>query len=125
MKAARPILILDDEHHVTRSLAYLLENNGFICITQNDSRALAELMEKSRPGVVILDINMPEMDGYQICRQIRANKDYDDVAIIFLSGRNRQEDIDKAFDAGANEFFVKPFSPIELRDKIKSICGVA
>ncbi|MBI5178576.1 MAG: response regulator [Nitrospinae bacterium] len=121
----RPILVIDDEFHVTRALAFLLEENHFGCIAQNSAENLHEILEKNMPKVVVLDINMPKMDGFEVCQSIRADNKYDDVVIIILSGRSQKEDMDKAFQSGANEYFVKPFSPLALRDKILSIYGEA
>ncbi|MBI3793785.1 MAG: response regulator transcription factor [Nitrospinae bacterium] len=115
------VLLVDDEIFVTKSLTYLLENNGVRCVSRNFPENLAAIAEAGMPGVVVLDINMPGMDGFQVCKELRSNSKLKDVVVIFLSGRGREDDVTKAFEAGANHYVKKPFSPMELLDKIKEL----
>lgn len=121
MNNPRPVLVVDDEYYVTRAISYLLQEDGFKCIAKNDSEGIAELAEKELPLVIILDINMPKTDGFTLCKDIRANHKLDDSVIIILTARGQEEDIERGLKLGANEYILKPFNPVELRDKVKAI----
>ncbi len=120
-KNARPVLVIDDEYYVTRGISYLLQDEGLTCISKNDSEGVLELVDKERPQVIVLDINIPKIDGFQILKQIRQRKDFDDMVIMVLTARGHEEDIENGMALGANEYILKPFNPLDLRDKIKAV----
>ncbi len=120
-KNARPVLVVDDEYYVTRGISYLLQDEGLSCITKNDSDGVIELVAKERPQVIVLDINIPKVDGFQVLKEVRQRKDFDDVVIMILTARGHEEDIQAGLALGANEYILKPFNPLELRDKIKAV----
>ncbi len=121
MAKNRPVLIIDDEYYVTRGISYLLQDEGLVCITKNDSEGIIELVTKETPQVIVLDINIPKVDGFQICKELREHKEFDDVVIMILTARGHEEDIQTGLKLGANEYILKPFNPLELRDKIKAV----
>lgn len=120
-KKARPVLVVDDEYYVTRGISYLLQDEGLICLTKNDSEGVVDLVAKERPLVIVLDINIPKVDGFQVLKEIRQRKELDDVVIMILTARGHEEDIQTGLTLGANEYILKPFNPLELRDKIKAV----
>lgn len=120
-KRTRPVLVIDDEYYVTRGISYLLQDEGLSCITKNDSEGVIDLVNKERPQVIVLDINIPKVDGFQILKEIRQRKEFDDVIVMILSARGHEEDIQTGLKLGANEYIPKPFNPLELRDKIKAV----
>lgn len=120
-KNIRPVLVVDDEYYVTRGISYLLQDEGLSCITKNDSDGVIELIAKERPQVIVLDINIPKVDGFQILKEVRQRKDFDDVVILVLTARGHEEDVQTGLSLGANEYILKPFNPLELRDKIKAV----
>jgi DNA-binding response OmpR family regulator len=124
MSIQRPILLLDDERHVTRALSYLLGNHSFTCITSNSPNNVMQIMENENPLVVLLDVTMPGTDGFEVCKQVRAQEKFADTKIIMLSGIGQKEHIERAYELGADDYMLKPFSPMELLDKIKNIYGV-
>lgn len=112
------ILIVDDEPNIVLSLDYLVRKNGFIpFIARNGSEALA-IVEKEKPNLVVLDIMMPDIDGYEVCKQIKANASLEHTKIIFLSAKSRQEDIDKGLAMGADQYVTKPFSTKQIMQEI-------
>lgn len=121
MENARPVLIVDDEYYVTRGISYLLQDEGLACVTKNDSDGVVALVAKERPQVIVLDINIPKVDGFQVLKEIRQHGEFDDVVIMILSARGHEEDIQTGLKLGANEYILKPFNPLELRDKIKAV----
>lgn len=120
-KQTRPVLVVDDEYYVTRGISYLLQDEGLSCISKNESEGVIALVDKERPQVIVLDINIPKVDGFQILKEIRQRKEFDDVVIMILSARGHEEDIQTGLKLGANEYILKPFNPLELRDKIKAV----
>lgn len=117
----RPVLVLDDEYYVTRAISFLLKEEGLKCVTKNDSEDLYEILDRDHPKVVFLDINMPKKNGFEICKEIRANEKYDDIKIVFLTARGQEDDIKKGLDLGAESYILKPFNPIELLEMVKTM----
>lgn len=112
------ILIVDDEPNIVLSLDYLVRKKGFTpFIARNGSEALA-IAEKEKPNMVVLDIMMPDIDGYEVCKQIKANASLEHTKIIFLSAKSRQEDIDKGLAMGADQYVTKPFSTKQIMQEI-------
>lgn len=116
----RPVLVVDDEFHITHAVTGLLKSGGRTCIGINSSQGIMELIDKRRPRVIVLDVNMPDTDGLEICRTIRSKSKYDDLIIIMMTALGSDEDIAAGFEAGADEYVLKPFHPIELQKKIDS-----
>jgi len=116
----RPVLVVDDEFHITHAVTSLLKIYGRTCIAKNESQGVMELIDKQHPRVVVLDINMPDRNGLEICRAIRSEAKYDDLKIIMMTALGSDEDIKRGFEAGADEYVLKPFHPIELQKKIDS-----
>lgn len=112
------ILIVDDEPNIVLSLDYLVRKKGYTpFIARNGSEALA-IAEKEKPNLVVLDIMMPDIDGYEVCKQIKANASLEHTKIIFLSAKSRQEDIDKGLAMGADQYVTKPFSTKQIMQEI-------
>lgn len=115
------ILIVDDEPNIVLSLDYLVRKKGFTpFIARNGSEALA-IAEKEKPNLVVLDIMMPDIDGYEVCKQIKANASLEHTKIIFLSAKSRQEDIDKGLAMGADQYVTKPFSTKQIMQEIMNL----
>ena len=112
------ILIVDDEPNIVLSLDYLVRKKGYTpFIARNGSEALA-IAEKEKPNLVVLGIMMPEIDGYEVCKQIKSNTSLAHTKIIFLSAKSRQEDIDKGLAMGADQYVTKPFSTKQIMQEI-------
>jgi DNA-binding response OmpR family regulator len=112
------ILIVDDEPNIVLSLDYLVRKKGYTpFIARNGSEALA-IAEKEKPNLVVLDIMMPDIDGYEVCKQIKSNTSLAHTKIIFLSAKSRQEDIDKGLAMGADQYVTKPFSTKQIMQEI-------
>jgi len=112
------ILIVDDEPNIVLSLDYLVRKKGYTpFIARNGSEALA-IAEKEKPNLVVLDIMMPDIDGYEVCKQIKSNTSLAHTKIIFLSAKSRQEDIEKGLAMGADQYVTKPFSTKQIMQEI-------
>ncbi len=112
------ILVADDEQVIRLLLRRILEGEGFgVTAVVNGEEALAEL-KREVPALVMLDVTMPGMNGFQVCKRIR---EFSNVPIVLLSGVDSDEEKALASAAGANEFITKPFFPKELTARIKDI----
>ncbi len=116
--AGELILLVDDEVHIVDLVRLYLEREGFRVESAGDGKSGLELIRQRKPSLVVLDIMLPEMDGFEVCRQARAESD---VPILMLTARD--EDIDKVvgLELGADDYLTKPFNPRELVARVKTI----
>ncbi len=106
----KKILIVDDEPNIIMSLDYALQKNGFqVFIARNGSEALT-IANNEIPNLILMDIMMPDMDGYQTFEQLKTNEKLQQTKLIFLSAKNKPADIDKGLQMGASAYITKPFS---------------
>jgi len=117
------ILIVDDEPNIVMALEYALKRKGFeVYIALNGKEAI-QLCETEKPCLMVLDIMMPDMDGFEVLKKVRENKDLQAVKTLFLSAKNKPEDVEKGMQAGAEDYITKPFSTKKLIDKITQYCN--
>ena len=116
--AGERILIVDDEAHIVELVRLYLERDGFRVESASDGVHGLQLARELRPALIILDLMLPEVDGLEVCRQVRAESD---VPIVMLTARD--EDIDKivGLELGADDYLTKPFNPRELLARVKAI----
>ncbi len=114
----KKILIVDDEPNIVMSLEYILKKNNYeIFIARNGKEAIESISE-NHPDLVLLDLMMPEIDGYETIKWIKNQEDLESLKIIVVSAKNKAHDIDKAIDLGANLFIPKPFSVKKITEEI-------
>ncbi len=117
----KKILIVDDEPNIVLSLDYLVRRKGFVpLIARNGTEALS-IANEHIPDLIILDIMMPDIDGYDVCQTIKANPLFGHTKIIFLSAKSRPEDISKGLKMGADKYVTKPFSTKQLMVEIMEL----
>jgi CheY-like chemotaxis protein len=112
------ILIVDDVPENIQVVANLLAKEAFQLSAAMSGRQALDMMERSLPDLVLLDVSMPEMDGYETCRSMKANPATAEIPVIFLTGRASQEDILHGFEAGGVDYVSKPFSHPELLARV-------
>lgn len=117
MDDVQKILVVDDEPQITRVMRHILTAHQYSVRTADDGAPALDLFTEWSPELVITDLQMPEMDGLELCRRLRA---ISDVPIIILSVRNDEKTIVEALDAGADDYVVKPFSTNELLARVRS-----
>lgn len=111
---SKKILIVDDEPNIVLSLDYLVRKKGYTpFIARNGSEALA-IAQAEIPDLILLDIMMPDIDGYEVCQTLKKDQRFNDTKIIFLSAKSKKEDIEKGLQMGADKYFTKPFSTKQL-----------
>jgi two-component system, OmpR family, response regulator len=114
----RKILIVDDDAHIRQLLAFALEKAGLQTAEAADGEAGLEAAATGKPDLVILDINMPKLDGLEVCRRLRR---LGDTPILFLSSRDEEIDRVVGIELGADDYVVKPFSPREVVARVLAI----
>ncbi len=119
----KKILIADDNEHIRESLASILEDEGYaLSIAKNGAEALRKAREVS-PDILILDVMMPEMNGYEVCQTIKSDPDLRKTFVLMLSAKGQETEREQGKEVGADEYFVKPFNPSELVARIKNVLG--
>jgi len=115
------ILVVDDEIYIVHILEFSLTMEGYDVITAADGEEALRRVEEDEPDLVVLDIMMPRMDGYEVCRRLREDPATRNLPVILLSAKGRPMDRDLGLDAGADDYIVKPFSPRRLLEKIREL----
>lgn len=121
------ILVVDDEVYIVHILDFSLGMEGYEVITALDGEeALAKSLEH-KPDLIVLDIMMPKMDGYEVCKRLKADAATSAIPVILLSAKGRNVDQKMGFEAGAEDYITKPFSPRKLVERINALLntGVA
>jgi len=117
----KKILVVDDDPYILMSLEFLMKKNGFeVMVARNGTEAL-EIVEKQVPDIVLLDIMMPDVDGYAICKHIKNNKKLKDAHVVFMSAKSKESDIQKGYDLGASLYVTKPFSTRQLLKQVQEL----
>jgi len=117
----KKILIADDNQNIRDALTYLLEDEGYELLLAKDGAETLRKVRDLRPDLLFLDIMMPEINGYDVCRAIKADPLLKDTYVIMLTAKGQVAEQERGKEVGANEYIVKPFSPMEILAKVKSI----
>lgn len=115
------ILIADDEPNIVISLEYLMKREGYDVIVARDGvQALAAVI-RERPDLVLLDVMMPLMSGFDVCQQVRSTPEVKDTPIVMLTAKGRDTDVAKGMAMGATAYMAKPFSTKEIAAKVREL----
>jgi DNA-binding response OmpR family regulator len=117
----KEILIVDDEPDVVVPIQFLMEQQGYRVMAAERGEDALDLIYHYKPDLVILDIMLPGIDGYEVCEIIRLDPNYRDVRVMFLTAKGRKVDIAKGLALGADAYLTKPFSNDELVAKVKEL----
>ena len=115
------ILVVDDELSILVPIKFLLEKNNFIVELAQSGRDALDTIAQTKPDLILLDIMLPDLDGYEIYQMIRDKPEWVDIKVIYLSAKSRDVDIAKGLNLGADAYITKPFSNAELLEKIESL----
>lgn len=121
MMGRKKILIADDNENIRDALAYLLEDEGFQLWIAKDGVDALQKARDVHPDILLLDIMMPKMNGYDVCRAIKNDPELKNIYIIMLTAKGQVAEQEHGKEVGANEYVVKPFSPREILVRIKKI----
>jgi len=122
--ARRRVLVVDDEPNIVISLEFLLVNAGYEVTIARDGMQALQMAASWRPDLVVLDIMLPVVNGFEVCKQLRASRELKDVKILMLTARGREGEIEKGLALGANAYLTKPFATRELIETTKRMLGV-
>ena len=114
----RKVLVVDDDAHIRDVVCFALRRAGYQPLAAGDGKAGLEMAARELPALIILDILMPELDGTEVCRRLRAQSD---VPLIFLTSKDEEVDRILGLELGADDYVVKPFSPGELVARVKAV----
>ena len=115
------ILIVDDEPNIVIPLQFLMEQNGYRTLVAQSGEEALETISKEKPDLVLLDIMLPGVDGFEVCEIVRLNPEWRKIRIIFLTAKGRDVDIAKGMVLGADEYITKPFSNQQIIDAVTKL----
>jgi two-component system alkaline phosphatase synthesis response regulator PhoP len=117
------ILVVDDEVYILHILDFSLGAEGFDVITANNGELAVAKAKQEQPNLIVLDIMMPVLDGYETLKRLKQDQDTKDIPVILLTAKGRDVDKRLGFEVGATDYIVKPFSPSRLIERIEEIIG--
>jgi DNA-binding response OmpR family regulator len=117
----KEILIVDDEPSIVVPIQFLMEQQGYTVMVAENGEGALDIIYKYKPDLILLDIMLPRIDGYEVCEIVRLDPRYRDIKIIFLTAKGREVEIAKGLALGADAYITKPFSNIELVSKVKEL----
>ncbi len=118
---AKKILIVDDEPSITVPLKFLMEQNQFEVMVVHSGEDALTAMDAFEPDLLLLDVMLPAVDGFQVCQNLRDNPQRKDIKIVFLSAMTRDMDIAKGNTLGADAYITKPFSNADVVSQVKDL----
>lgn len=119
--AEKSILIVEDEPDIIMLVKRSLSQKAFRLLEAESGTVALDLLKKEKPDLILLDVMMPDMDGFEVCRQIKADETLKTIPVVFLTVRNNQEDMERGRRAGALGYFTKPFDPFKLSNEIEKL----
>lgn len=120
-RSTASILVADDDEDIRDLVAFKLRAAGYRTLTVPDGASALEVAAKHRPGLIVLDVSMPGVDGLTVCHRIHASAETADIPVLILSARAAPYDVDLGFAIGADDYLTKPFSPNELLRRVHSL----
>jgi DNA-binding response OmpR family regulator len=125
MEKEKPrIIIVDDDRDTRELLAMALESEGFEVTSAANGLRLISSLQLRRPHLILLDVNMSWIDGFELCKAVKKNESFRDIPVMFVSGRGESEDRRKGLEAGAADYFVKPLDLNLLLARIRELVPV-
>ena len=115
------ILISEDERDIRDLIAFTLKFAGYDVVVTKDGQEAVEQIPVEMPDLIILDVRMPRMTGYEACREIKTKDETKHIPVIFLSAKGQDAEIQEGIGAGAEEYLVKPFAPDDLLSRVKAV----
>jgi len=121
----KKLLIVDDEDGLRSLVRMTLDSEGYQILEAQEGGHALELARAHHPDLVLLDVMLPDLSGFEICRQIKSDPLMASTTVLMLTAKAQESDLGEAEAAGADGYFVKPFSPIALVQRVESILGAA
>jgi len=115
------ILIAEDERDIRDLVAFTLRFAGYEVFAATNGEEALEMAPKVNPDLILMDVRMPRMTGYEACKAMKANPDLKDIPVVFLSAKGQENEIQQGLEAGAEKYLLKPFAPDQLTVQVKEI----
>ncbi|RKZ34094.1 MAG: two-component system response regulator [Gammaproteobacteria bacterium] len=120
---AHSILVVDDEPNIVLSLEFLMKKAGYDVRTAVDGEEAMQAIRAAPPSLILLDINIPKINGYEICESVRGSKEWCGIRIVMITAKGRDIEREKGLAMGADDYITKPFATQEVVDKVREILG--
>ncbi len=117
----KSVLLAEDEPNIVESITFLLERAGFEVMVTTDGRQALDTALEKQPSVLVLDLMLPEMDGYEVLRNLRANPRGENLPVLMLTAKGQRIDRETALECGANLFMTKPFANAEITAAVEKL----
>ncbi len=117
----KKILIVDDEPSIIVALQFLMEQNGFETLVAFSGEEAMEVVARHRPDLILLDIMLPVVDGFEVCQRVREKADWKDIRIVLVTALDRESNVAKGLALGADAYVTKPFANADLIAKVKEL----
>ena len=114
-------MVIDDEEVIRTVIKRVFEREGYEVLLASDGTKLEEFLNASSVSLILLDVGLPWVDGFELCKLFKIHDRFKNIPVVFISGKKSDEDIKKGFEAGAMDYIKKPFSVEELRETVSTI----
>ena len=121
MRKQKKILAVDDERHIVRLVQVNLERAGYQVLTAFDGKEAMKKVEADKPDLIVLDVMMPRMDGFEVLKRLQANPDTRGIPVIMLTAKAQDADVFRGWSSGVSAYLTKPFNPLELVTFVRRI----
>jgi DNA-binding response OmpR family regulator len=115
------ILIAEDEPDIRELVAFTLRFAGYEVVSATNGEEAVQLASREYPDLILMDVRMPRMTGYDACRVMKADAELKDIPVVFLSAKGQEAEIQNGLDVGAEEYLLKPFAPDQLTERVRAI----
>jgi DNA-binding response OmpR family regulator len=115
------ILIAEDEHDIRELITFTLKFAGYDVVAVPNGQEAVEAAAREIPDLILMDVRMPIMTGYEACQKIKEKPEIKDIPVVFLSAKGQEAEIQTGLDLGATEYLLKPFAPNELTDRVQAL----
>jgi len=115
------ILIAEDERDIRELVSFSLQFGGFTVVQAANGAEAVEYAQKEMPDLILMDVRMPKMTGYEACRQMKTMESVRDIPVVFLSAKGQESEIQTGMEVGAEEYILKPFAPDELVKQVQAV----
>lgn len=117
----KKILVVDDEKHIVRLVQVNLERAGYEVVTAYDGEEALQKVKQERPDLIVLDVMMPKMDGFEVMKHLKADPTTRDIPVIMLTAKAQDADVFRGWQTGVDCYLTKPFNPLELLTFIRRV----
>lgn len=122
---AKKIMVVDDEPYIARVIKFKLEQEGYEVISANDGQSGLQKIKEEKPDMVLLDVMMPGLSGYEVCQKIKEDAELAGIPVVILTAKGQERDREQGLTMGASDYITKPFSPNRLLELVKNMIGDA